>query len=245
MLRLVNVNSYYGLVQVLRNISLHVNKGEIVTLIGANGAGKSTTLRSISGLHPVREGSLLFKGRDVTNKRTESLVKLGIAQVPEGRQIFWPMSVKDNLELGGYLTYKMHGKKQLGMDIEKMLELFPILRERRSQYAGTLSGGEQQMLAIAMALMARPELLLLDEPSMGLAPLIVKEIFRVISDLKEQTGLTVLLVEQNAGAALKIADRGYVMETGKIILEQDAASLLQNQEVKRAYLGRDKREIWE
>ncbi len=245
MLRLVNVNSYYGLVQVLRNISLHVNKGEIVTLIGANGAGKSTTLRSISGLHPVREGSLFFKGRDVTNKRTESLVKLGIAQVPEGRQIFWPMSVMDNLELGGYLTYKIHGKKQLGMDIDKMLELFPILRERRGQYAGTLSGGEQQMLAIAMALMARPELLLLDEPSMGLAPLIVKEIFRVISDLKEQTGLTVLLVEQNAGAALKTADRGYVMETGKIILEQDAASLLQNQEVKRAYLGRDKREIWE
>ncbi len=242
---MVNVNSYYSLVQVLRNISLHVNKGEIVTLIGANGAGKSTTLRSISGLHPVKEGSLFFKGRDVTNKRTESLVKLGIAQVPEGRQIFWPMSVKDNLELGGYLTYRIHGKKQLGMDIDKMFELFPILGERRSQYAGTLSGGEQQMLAIAMALMARPELLLLDEPSMGLAPLIVKEIFRVISDLKEQTGLTVLLVEQNAGAALKIADRGYVMETGKIILEQDAASLLQNQEVKRAYLGRDKREIWE
>lgn len=245
MLRLVNVNSYYGLVQVLRNISLHVNKGEIVSLIGANGAGKTTTLRSISGLHPVKEGSLFFKGREVTNKRTEMLVKLGLAQVPEGRQIFWPMSVMENLEIGGYLTYKIHGKKQLGMDIDKMLELFPILRERRNQYAGTLSGGEQQMLAIAMALMARPELLLLDEPSMGLAPLIVKEIFRVISDLKEQAGLTVLLVEQNAGAALKIADRGYVMETGKIILEQDASSLLQNQEVKRAYLGRDKREIWE
>jgi branched-chain amino acid transport system ATP-binding protein len=245
MLRLVNVNSYYGLVRVLRNISLHVNKGEIVTLIGANGAGKSTTLRSISGLHPVAEGNLYFKDRDVTNKRTESLVKLGIAQVPEGRQIFWPMSVMDNLELGGYLTYRIHGKKQLGIDLDKMFELFPILEERRSQYAGTLSGGEQQMLAIAMALMARPELLLLDEPSMGLAPLIVKEIFRVISELKDETGLTVLLVEQNASAALKIADRGYVMETGKIILEQDAAALLQNQEVKRAYLGRDKREIWE
>ena len=245
MLRLVNVNSHYGLVQVLRNISLHVNKGEIVTLIGANGAGKTTTLRSISGLHPVREGGLFFKDRDITNKRTEMLVKLGIAQVPEGRQIFWPMSVMDNLELGGYLTYKVHGKKQLGMDIEKMLELFPILSERPHQYAGTVSCGEQQMLAIAMALMARPELLLLDEPSMGLAPLIVKEIFRVISNLKDETGLTVLLVEQNAGAALKIADRGYVMETGKIILEQDAQSLLQNQEVKRAYLGRDKREIWE
>ena len=245
MLRLVNVNSYYNLVRVLRNVSLHVNKGEIVTLIGANGAGKSTTLRSISGLQPVKGGQIFFKDTDIANKRTERLVKLGIAQVPEGRQIFWPMSVQDNLELGGYPVYKIHGKKQVRADMDKMCELFPILKKRRSQLAGTLSGGEQQMLAIAMALMARPELLLLDEPSMGLAPLIVKEIFRVVSELKKETGLTVLLVEQNAGAALKIADRGYVMETGKIILEQEASALLQNQEVKRAYLGRDKREIWE
>jgi branched-chain amino acid transport system ATP-binding protein len=245
MLRLVNVNSYYSLVHVLRNLTLHVHQGEIVTLIGANGAGKSTTLRSISGLHPVKEGKIYFKDIDITNKPTEQLVKLGIAHVPEGRQIFWPMTVMDNLELGGFLIYKIHGKKQLKKSIDEMYELFPILKQRQHQYAGTLSGGEQQMLAIAMALMTKPEFILLDEPSMGLAPLIIREIFRVISELKNETGLTVLLVEQNANAALKIADRGYVMETGKIILEQDALSLLKNQEVKRAYLGRDKREIWE
>jgi branched-chain amino acid transport system ATP-binding protein len=245
MLRLVNVNSYYSLVHVLKNLSLHVHKGEIVTLIGANGAGKSTTLRSISGLHPVKEGKIYFRDIDITNKPTEQLVKLGIAHVPEGRQIFWPMTVMDNLELGGFLIYKIHGKKQLKKSIDEMYELFPILKQRQNQYAGTLSGGEQQMLAIAMALMTKPEFILLDEPSMGLAPLIIREIFRVISELKNETGLTVLLVEQNANAALRIADRGYVMETGKIILEQDALSLLKNQEVKRAYLGRDKREIWE
>ncbi len=245
MLRLVNVNSFYSLVHVLRNLSLHVDKGEIVTLIGANGAGKSTTLRSISGLHPVKEGKIYFKDIDITNKPTEQLVKLGIAHVPEGRQIFWPMTVMDNLELGGFLICKIHGKKELKKSIDEMYELFPILKQRQNQYAGTLSGGEQQMLAIAMALMTKPEFILLDEPSMGLAPLIIREIFRVISELKNETGLTVLLVEQNASAALRIADRGYVMETGKIILEQDASSLLKNHEVKRAYLGRDKREIWE
>jgi branched-chain amino acid transport system ATP-binding protein len=245
MLRLVNVNSYHSLVHVLRNLSLHVYKGEIVTLIGANGAGKSTTLRSISGLHPVKQGKIYFKDIDITNKPTEQLVKLGIAHVPEGRQIFWPMTVMDNLELGGFLIHKNHGKKQLKKSIEEMYELFPILKQRQNQYAGTLSGGEQQMLAIAMALMTKPEFILLDEPSMGLAPLIIREIFRVISELKNETGLTVLLVEQNANAALSIADRGYVMEIGKIILEQDALSLLKNQDVKRAYLGRDKREIWE
>jgi branched-chain amino acid transport system ATP-binding protein len=245
MLRLVNVNSYHSLVHVLRNLSLHVHKGEIVTLIGANGAGKSTTLRSISGLHPVKQGKIFFKDIDITNKSTEQLVKLGIAHVPEGRQIFWPMTVMDNLELGGFLIHKVHGKKQLKKSIDEMYELFPILKQRKNQYAGTLSGGEQQMLAIAMALMTKPEFILLDEPSMGLAPLIIREIFRVISELKNETGLTVLLVEQNANAALSIADRGYVMEIGKIILEQDALSLLKNQDVKRAYLGRDKREIWE
>jgi branched-chain amino acid transport system ATP-binding protein len=245
MLRLVNVNSYHSLVHVLRNLSLHVYKGEIVTLIGANGAGKSTTLRSISGLHPVKQGKIYFKDIDITNKPTEQLVKLGIAHVPEGRQIFWPMTVMDNLELGGFLIHKNHGKKQLKKSIEEMYELFPILKQRQNQYAGTLSGGEQQMLAIAMALMTKPEFILLDEPSMGLAPLIIREIFRVILELKNEIGLTVLLVEQNANAALSIADRGYVMEIGKIILEQDAVSLLKNQDVKRAYLGRDKREIWE
>ncbi len=245
MLRLVNINSYYHLVHVLRNLSLHVLKGEIVTLIGANGAGKSTALRSISGLHPVRQGKIYFKDLDITHRPTQQLVRLGIGYVPEGRQIFRPMTVLENLELGGYLTYKIHGKKQVRANIDEMYELFPILKNRQKQFAGTLSGGEQQMLAIAMALMAKPEFLLLDEPSMGLAPLVAKEIFRVISALKDDTGLTVLLVEQNANAALEIADRGYVMETGKIILEQDASSLLKNQEVKRAYLGKDKQAIWE
>jgi branched-chain amino acid transport system ATP-binding protein len=245
MLRLKYVNAYYGLVHVLRNVSIHVNHGEIVTLIGANGAGKTTTLRTISCLHPVKEGKIIFQDQDISGSSTERLVRLGIAQVPEGRQIFWPMSVTDNLELGGYLVYKLHGKKELRAGMEEMFSLFPILKERHKQLAGTLSGGEQQMLAIAMALMAKPRLLLLDEPSMGLAPLIVKEIFRVISALRDQKELTVLLVEQNANAALNVADRGYVMETGKIILEDRADALRKNQEVKRAYLGKDQKEIWE
>jgi branched-chain amino acid transport system ATP-binding protein len=245
MLRLVNVNSYYGLVHVLKNVSLHVNSGEVVTLIGANGAGKTTTLRSVSGLHPVMAGQLFFDDNEITGLGTEKLVGLGLAQVPEGRQIFWPMTVLENLELGGYLIYKQQGKKQLKAGIDEMFAMFPILRERKRQYAGTLSGGEQQMLSIAMALMCKPRLLLLDEPSMGLAPLIVKDIFRVIVQLKEEVGLTVLLVEQNANAALKVADRGYVMETGKIILEDEARALMENQEVIRAYLGKDQRDIWE
>jgi branched-chain amino acid transport system ATP-binding protein len=245
MLRLKYVNAFYGLVHVLKNVSLHVDQGEIVTLIGANGAGKTTTLRTISRLHPLREGKILFEGRDISDLTTESLVRLGIAQVPEGRQIFWPLSVKDNLELGGYFVYMVYGKKDLRMSMEEMFDLFPILKQRQKQLAGTLSGGEQQMLAIAMALMAKPKLLLLDEPSMGLAPLIVKEIFRVISALRSQRNLTVLLVEQNANAALNVADRGYVMETGKIILEDRADALRRNQEVKRAYLGKDQKEIWQ
>lgn len=245
MLRLKNINCYYGLVHVLKNVSLHVNKGETVTLIGANGAGKSTTLRSISGLHAVKEGKIEFNGKDISNLSAEKVVQFGIAQVPEGRQIFRPMTVIENLELGGYLIYKQQGKKQLKSGIDEMFDMFPILKERQKQYAGTLSGGEQQMLAIAMALMCKPQLLLLDEPSMGLAPLIVKEIFNTISRLREETDLTVLLVEQNANLALKIADRGYVMETGKIIIEEKADALMKNQEVVRAYLGKDKREIWE
>ncbi len=245
MLRLVNVNSSYGLVHVLKNVSLHADKGEIVTLIGANGAGKTTALRAISGLQPVREGQIFFEDRDISNISAEKLVRLGIAHVPEGRQIFRPMTVRDNLELGGYLIYKLHGKKELSDSIGTMLDIFPILRERQKQYAGTLSGGEQQMLAIAMALICRPKLLLLDEPSMGLAPLIVREIFRIIREMKDKQGLTVLLVEQNAKAALQIADRGYVMETGRIIFQEKAKSLMENQEVRRAYLGKDKKEIWE
>ena len=245
MLRLVNVNSYYGLIRVLKNLSLHVSPGEIVTLIGANGAGKSTTLRAISGLQPVREGQIHFEGREITGVSPERIVRQGIAQVPEGRQIFWPMTVLENLEIGGYLVYRLGGKVRLRERIEEMFDRFPILRERRRQFAGTLSGGEQQMLAIAMALINQPRFLLLDEPSMGLAPLVVREIFKTVKNLNETEGLTVLLVEQNARAALQVAHRGYVMETGKIVFEESAEALMRNQEVRRAYLGRDKREIWE
>ena len=245
MLRLVNVNSYYGLIHILKNVTMHVSEGEIVTMLGANGAGKTTTLRTISGLQPVRGGKIYFNDQEITGASPEKLVNMGIAHVPEGRQIFRPMSVYDNLELGGYLIYKHYGKKQLKTDIEQMFALFPILKERRTQFAGTLSGGEQQMLAIAMALMSRPKLLLLDEPSMGLAPLIIRDIFQMIAKLQADRKLTVLLIEQNANAALKIADRGYVIETGKIVLEEDAEKLMTNQEVKRAYLGREQKEIWE
>ena len=245
MLRLVNVNSYYGLIHILKNVTMHVSEGEIVTMLGANGAGKTTTLRTISGLQPVRGGNIYFNDQEITGASPEKLVSLGIAQVPEGRQLFRPMSVYDNLELGGYLIYKHYGKKQLKTDIEQTFALFPILKERRTQFAGTLSGGEQQMLAIAMALMSRPKLLLLDEPSMGLAPLIIRDIFQLIAKLQADRKLTVLLIEQNANAALKIADRGYVIETGKIVLEEDAEKLMTNQEVKRAYLGREQKEIWE
>jgi len=245
MLRIQNINSYYGLAHVLKNVSLHINRGETVTLIGANGAGKTTLLRSISGLQAIRGGKVFFEGKEITQVPVEKKVHMGIAQVPEGRQIFWPMTVFENLEMGGFLVYKMHGRRQLIATIEEMFDVFPVLRNRRKQYAGSLSGGEQQMLAIAMALMLRPRLLLLDEPSMGLAPLIVREIFQILGRLKKENDLTVLLVEQNARVALNFADRGYVMETGRIILEDSASALLANQEVKRAYLGRDQKEIWE
>ncbi len=245
MLRLVNINSYYGLVHVLKNVSMHIDEGEIVTILGANGAGKTTTLRTISGLHPLKGGSILFNGRDIRGIPPEKLVGMGMAHVPEGRQIFRPMSVYENLELGGHIIYRQFGKKQLKTDIEEMFERFPILESRKKQYAGTMSGGEQQMLAIAMALLTRPRLLLLDEPSMGLAPLIIKDIFRLIGEFQKERKMTVLLIEQNANAALDIADRGYVMETGRIVLEEDAKSLKSNQEVKRAYLGKDQKEIWE
>jgi branched-chain amino acid transport system ATP-binding protein len=245
MLRIANINSYYGLVHVLKNVSMHIDKGEIVTILGANGAGKTTTLRTISGLQPVRGGTILFEGRDIKGIPAEKLVSMGIAHVPEGRQIFRPMSVYDNLEIGGHIIYRQFGKKQLKADIEEMFRRFPILEQRKKQYAGTMSGGEQQMLAIAMAMMTRPKLLLLDEPSMGLAPLIIKEIFKLIKECQAEREMTVLLIEQNANAALDIADRGYVMETGRIVLEEDAASLKSNQEVKRAYLGKDQKEIWE
>lgn len=245
MLKIVNINCHYGLVHVLKNVSFHVKEGEIVTLIGANGAGKTTTLKSISGLHPVTNGVIKYMGKDITGICAEKRVAGGVAMVPEGRQIFRPMKVVENLMIGGNLVYRQNGRKGLLKAIEEMYELFPLLKERKNQYSGTLSGGEQQMLALAMALIRKPRLLLLDEPSMGLAPLIVKDIFQTISMLNRETGLTVLLVEQNANAALGIAHRGYALETGRIILEDSASALRMNPEVTRAYLGKEKREIWE
>ena len=245
MLRLKNVNTYYGQVHALKNVSLHLTKGEIVTLIGANGAGKTTLLNTLSGITPARSGEITFEEERIADRAPDRIVDLGISQVPEGRQVFKPLSVEDNLELGAYLRYRKKERAAIGEDLETVYGLFPRLRERRKQLAGTLSGGEQQMLAIGRALMARPRLLLLDEPSMGLAPLVVQEIFRVIETLRGERGTTILLVEQNAKAALTLADRGYVLETGKMILEGVAAELLENNEVQRAYLGREKKEIWE
>jgi branched-chain amino acid transport system ATP-binding protein len=246
MLRIKNINTYYGQVHALKNVSLHLQAGEIVTLIGANGAGKTTVLNSLSAITPPKSGEILFEGSTIKNLSADRIVDLGISQVPEGRQIFKPLSVEDNLELGAYLRFrKREGRASIRKDIEHVFHLFPRLSERRRQIAGTLSGGEQQMLAIGRALMAKPKILLLDEPSMGLAPLVVKEIFKVVSKLRSEQGTTILLVEQNAKAALAIADRGYVLETGKVILEEKASELLENKEVQRAYLGKDKKEIWE
>ena len=246
MLRLKNINTYYGKVHALKNVSLHLAEGEIVTLIGANGAGKTTILNTISGVTPAAAGELQFNKETISALAPDRIVKLGISQVPEGHQVFKPLSVEDNLELGAYLRYRnREGKDTIHKDMEQIFTLFPRLEERRRQLAGTMSGGEQQMLAIGRALMAKPRMLLLDEPSMGLAPLVVQEIFKVLAQLRQEHGTTILLVEQNAKAALKLADRGYVLETGKVILEGQADELLENAEVKRAYLGKDKKEIWE
>jgi len=245
-LKLKNINTYYGKVHALKNISLHLAEREIVALIGANGAGKTTILNTLSGVTPAESGSIHFLGETIECLPPDRIVKIGISQVPEGRQVFKGMTVADNLELGAYLRFcSREGREQIRQDIRHIYELFPRLEERKKQMAGTLSGGEQQMLAIGRALMAKPRLLLLDEPSMGLAPLVVQEIFAVIEKLRRDEGTTVLLVEQNARAALKMADRGYVLETGKVILEGDAADLLENPEVQRAYLGKEKKEIWE
>jgi len=246
MLRIKNINTFYGQVHAIKNISLHLAEGEVVTLIGANGAGKTTLLNSLSGIVPPKSGQILFNDAEISNLAPHTVVRLGVSQVPEGRQVFKPLSIDDNLELGAYLNYRITGgKAQAKKDMEMVYELFPILRQRRKQLAGTLSGGEQQMLAIGRALMAKPKLLLLDEPSMGLAPMIVQEILKVIANLSSEKKTTILLVEQNARAALKIANRGYVLETGRLILEGTAAELLENKDVQRAYLGRDKKEIWE
>ena len=246
MLKIKNINTYYGKVHALKNVSLHLNKGEIVTLIGANGAGKTTLLNTLSAITPAASGDILLEGKALAGHSADRVVSLGLSQVPEGRQVFNPLTVEENLELGAYLRYRAGGQKgEIAADMQRMFQMFPRLEERRRQAAGTLSGGEQQMLAIGRALMARPKLLLLDEPSMGLAPLVVQDIFKVIQRLRSEEGTTILLVEQNARAALKVADRGYVLETGKVILEGVASELLENKDVQRAYLGRDKKEIWE
>ena len=219
---------------------------KVIWMTGLSGAGKTTLLNSLSGVVPPRSGEILFNDVPINNLAVHQIVRMGISQVPEGRQVFKPISVEDNLELGAYLHHKMLGDSgELRKNKEMVYDLFPILRDRRKQLAGTLSGGEQQMLAISRAFMARPKLMLLDEPSMGLAPMIVQEIFRVIENLSREKKTTVLLVEQNARAALKMANRGYVLETGRLILEGTAAELLDNQDVQRAYLGKDKKEIWE
>jgi branched-chain amino acid transport system ATP-binding protein len=234
MLELRDVHTYYGSIMALKGISLSVNEGEIITLIGANGAGKSTTLMTVCGIVPPRNGEIYFMGKPIQQVEPHEIVAMGISQVPEGRRIFPLLTVTENLDMGAFLR---KDKAEILRDIEYIFTLFPILKERRNQPGGTLSGGEQQMLAISRALMARPRLLLLDEPSLGLAPLIFQLIFQIIRRINEESGTTVLLVEQNANMALRIAHRGYVMENGRITLEGTAGNLLNNEEVKRAYLG--------
>ncbi len=233
MLRVENLDVYYGAVHALKGVSLEAQDGEIVTLIGANGAGKSTLLRTLSGLIPARAGRIVYNGRELNRMPPHEIVRVGISQAPEGRMVFANLTVDDNLELG---AYQRKDRAEIREDKTGMYDLFPRLLERRKQLAGTLSGGEQQMLAIARALMSRPSLLLLDEPSLGLAPLLVREIFKTIRGIN-QRGMTVLLVEQNAHMALAVARRGYVLETGRVRFHDDARALLQNDEVKKAYLG--------
>jgi branched-chain amino acid transport system ATP-binding protein len=240
LLKVKGLSARYGSIQVLRRVTFHVEEGEVVALIGSNGAGKSTLLRVISGLQKASEGTVEFDGSPVHQTAPERIVRLGLVQVPEARQLFPNMTVLENLELGGYLF----GRKHIGGALESMFQRFPILYERQRQKAGTLSGGEQQMLSIARALMAKPRLLLLDEPSLGLAPLVVEEIYRTIQALNEQ-GTTILLVEQNAMGALEIAERAYVLESGRIILSGKAGELMEHDDVQRAYLGRDYQHKWE
>lgn len=233
MLVLENIHVYYGAIHALKGISFEVNQGEIVTLIGSNGAGKSTTLQTISGLISPKNGTITFKGENLNKAKAQSIVMKGISQVPEGRRVFANMTVLENLDLGGYLRKDKEGLKK---DLNHVFEIFPRLAERRKQLAGTLSGGEQQMLAMGRALMSRPQLLLLDEPSMGLAPILVKQIFAIIQEINQQ-GTTILLVEQNAHMALSIANRAYVLETGKIVTSGNAKELASSEEVRKAYLG--------
>ena len=234
-LRVEDVHTFYGSIEALKGISLDVHEGEIVTLIGANGAGKSTTLRSINGLNHPRRGKIFFQGTDVTSMPPHQIVKRGISQSPEGRKLFPRMSVIENLEMGAFQRADRGGIRE---DMDRVFSLFPRLAERKTQKAGTMSGGEQQMLAIGRALMARPRLLLLDEPSMGLAPIFVEKIFEIVKEINDQ-GTPILLVEQNALMALDTADRGYVLETGKIALADDAKKLRENEQVRKTYLGED------
>lgn len=233
LLEVKGLEVYYGVIQALKGIDFEVNEGEIVTLIGANGAGKTTTMQSVIGLIPSKAGTVTFEGKETTHMPCHKIVSLGMSQVPEGRRIFQELSVYQNLLMGAYIQ---KDKKAIKEDIEKIYERFPRLEERKSQIAGTLSGGEQQMLAMGRALMSRPKLLMLDEPSMGLSPLLVDEVFTIIKDLNKE-GTTVLLVEQNAGKSLAISDRAYVLENGKIVLSGTGEELLQSEEVKKAYLG--------
>jgi branched-chain amino acid transport system ATP-binding protein len=234
-LKLDDVHTYYGTIQALKGISIEVHEGEIVTLIGANGAGKSTTLRSINGLNHPREGTITFRGSNITDTPAHEVVRMGISQSPEGRHVFSRMSVLENLEMG---AYQRENRAEISQDLDRVYTLFPRLQERRVQKAGTLSGGEQQMLAMGRALMARPKLLLLDEPSMGLAPIFVEKIFEIIREINDQ-GTPILLVEQNALMALDIANRGYVLETGHIALADDAKALRDNEQVRKTYLGEE------
>ena len=230
-----DIHTYYGSIEALKGVSLQVREGEVVTLIGANGAGKSTTLRSINGLNPPRNGKISFQGEEITDRPAHEVVKMGISQSPEGRRIFPRMSVLENLQMG---AYQRANRAEIREDLDRVYSLFPRLAERKSQKAGTLSGGEQQMVAIGRALMARPKLLLLDEPSMGLAPIFVEKIFEIVKEINEQ-GTPILLVEQNALMALDTADRGYVLETGRIALEDDAKVLRENEQVRKTYLGEE------
>lgn len=234
MLKLDNIQSGYGNKLAIKNVSLEINEGEIITLIGANGAGKSTTLMTICGVVPCRSGNITFQGRAIQAMEPDQIVRLGICQVPEGRHIFPQLTVKENLDMGAFLRTDKEGIKK---DMEYVYSLFPILAERKNQDGGTLSGGEQQMLAMSRALMARPQVLLLDEPSMGLAPLVIRQIFEIIKQINKESNTTIFLVEQNANQALHIADRGYVMETGEITLTGSAQELLANQDIQKAYLG--------
>ena len=234
MLKIENLKTYYGNIQALKGIDIEINEGEIVTLIGANGAGKTTTLMSISGVVPPRSGRIVFNGKDITGKAPDEIVPMGIIQVPEGRRIFPDLTVSENLDMGAFLRKDEEEKKR---DKDYVFSLFPILSERRGQRGGTLSGGEQQMLAISRALMARPRLLLLDEPSLGLAPLIVQQIFEIIKKINAEQKTTVFLVEQNANLALKTAHKGYVMETGRITMSDSCENLLKDEQVRKAYLG--------